>query len=34
MIIEMRTHKLKPGKRAEFLQLFAPSQFRRTTKSG
>ena len=30
MIVEMRTYKLKPGKRAEFLEVFELAPCRRT----
>lgn len=34
MIIEMRTYKLKPGKRAEFLEIFRTKSMSATQKSG
>lgn len=32
MIIEMRTYKMKPGKRAEFLEISAQNRYRHTRK--
>lgn len=33
MIIEMRTYKLKPGKRAEFFEIFRTNRCRPTQRS-